>query len=242
MSGEKAKNILVADDCEFSRLRMSNTLRAEGYRVELTKDVDGTIEVLRKSPSDYDLLLLNLQRSGEDSVGVLQWMKSNGRIGRPQVLVVLISEDSDNVLKMIKSLGVNEFVSKGIAVEELIMRANKILCIDKKYSERTRASTDIPVDFAGGFRMLTGNMINISETGAYICSSEDFLPKDILSLRFFLPEDDNVIEVEGEVVWGEKLDQDRRFKNGIGVQFTRIDPDNKSLIASFVRNELNITY
>lgn len=113
---------------------------------------------------------------------------------------------------------------------------------DKKYSERARVLTNIPVDFADGFRMLTGNMINISETGVYICSSEDFLPKDVLNLRFFLPENDKVIEAEGEVVWGEELDQDKRFKNGIGVQFTRIDPENKNLIASFVRNELNIAY
>ncbi len=113
---------------------------------------------------------------------------------------------------------------------------------DKKYSERTRVATDIPVDFADGFRMLTGNMINISETGAYICSSEDFLPKDVLNLRFFLPEDDKVIEAEGEVVWGEKLEQDKKFKNGIGVQFTRIDPENKNLIASFVRDELKMAY
>ncbi len=242
MSGEKAKNILIADDGEFSRMSMSNTLITEGYSVELTKDVDGTIEALRKFPFNYDLLLLNLQRFSDDSVGVLQWMKSNGRIGRPQVLVVLRTEDSDKVLKMIKALGVNEFVSKGIAAEELMIRVNKILCSDKKYSERTRVATDIPVDFAGGFRMLTGSMINISETGAYICSSEDFLPKDVLNLRFLLPEDDKVIEVEGEVVWGEKLEQDKKIKNGIGVQFTRIDPENKNLIASFVRDELNMAY
>ncbi len=242
MSGEKVKNILIADDSEFSRMRMSNTLITEGHSVELTKDVNGTIEALRKSPFGYDLLLLNLQRFSKDSVGILQWMKSNERIGKPQALVVLRTEDSGKVLKVIKGLGASEFVSKGIADEELIIRVNKILYNDKKYSDRTRVSTNITVDFAGGFRMLTGNMINISETGAYICSSEDFLPKDVLNLRFFLPEDDKVIEAEGEVVWGEKLDQDKRFKNGIGVQFTRIDLENKSLIASFVRNELNVAY
>lgn len=242
MSEEKTKNILIADDGEFSRMRMSNTLITEGYGVKLTKDVDGTIEMLREFSFDSDLLLLNLQRSSEDSVGVLQWMKSNGRIGKPPVLVVLITDDSGKSLKVIKSFGVNEFVSKGITPEELIIRVNKIFYNDKKYSERTRVSTNIPVDFAGGFRMLTGSMINISETGVYICSSEDFLPKDVLNMRFFLPEDDKVIEAEGEVVWGEKLEQDKRFKNGIGVQFTRIEPENKSIIATFVRNKLNVAY
>ncbi|MEE8423367.1 MAG: PilZ domain-containing protein [Thermodesulfobacteriota bacterium] len=242
MSGEKAKNILIADDGEISRLRVSKTLITEGHSVKLTKDVDGAIEALRKSLFDYDLLILNLQRSSEDPIGVLQWMKSNGRIGRPQVLVVLRAEDSGKVLTVIKDLGVREFISKGIATEELIIRANKILDNDKKYSERTRVSTNIPIDFADGFRMLTGNMINISETGVYICSSEDFLRKDVLNLRFFLPENDKVIEAEGEVVWGEKLDDNKGIKNGIGVQFTRIDPENKNLIASFVRNELNIAY
>ena len=242
MREKKAKNIVIADDDEFSRMRMSNKLITEDYGVKLTKDVDGSIEALRKFPFDYDLMLLNLQQSSEDSVGVLQWMKSNGRIGKPPVLIVLSTDDSGKTLKVIKSFGVNEFVSTGITPEELIIRVKKTLCNDKQYSERTRVSTNIAVDFAGGFRMLTGNMINISETGAYICSSEDFLPKDVLNMRFFLPEDDKVIEAEGEVVWGEKLEQDKRFKNGIGVQFTRIDPENKSIIATFVRNKLNIAY
>jgi uncharacterized protein (TIGR02266 family) len=108
----------------------------------------------------------------------------------------------------------------------------------------TRMSSRVPAKIPVVYNIIdrndTGHILNISETGVFIYSSNSLKPGDTPRLKFSLPGEDKFIDVEGEVVWVNrlKLKKEETVFNSMGIQFSRISPEYKGLISSFVK-EMN---
>lgn len=121
------KNILIADDDNFFRVRLSDILALSGHRIRFAASGREVIEEIKKDPSSIDLLTLDLQMPEIDGFGVLEWMNENGYRGRFPVLVVSGVNEPGHVLERLKALGASGLMTKSSKPEETIFRINKIL-------------------------------------------------------------------------------------------------------------------
>ena len=127
MTTGESKNILIADDDNFFRVRLSDILSEAGHRIRFAASGMEVIEEIRKNPSGIDLLTLDLQMPDIDGFGVLEWINENGYKGRFQVLVVTGMSEPSHVLERLKSLGAAGLMTKAFKPEDTIFRINKML-------------------------------------------------------------------------------------------------------------------
>jgi flavin-dependent dehydrogenase len=105
----------------------------------------------------------------------------------------------------------------------------------------SRVPTCIPVDYKFTDKSDKGHILNISETGIFVCSTKSLQPGDTPKIKFSLPGGNKIIDVEGEVIWADKLKKGESILNCMGIYFGNISPEYKGLISSFVK-ELNSIY
>jgi uncharacterized protein (TIGR02266 family) len=239
MRVKEGKKILLTCDCEFSDVSMMNLLVAGGHTISFAKNKDELINKLNNSQKNTDLLILDLQSPLIDGFHILEWIKVNGRVGKPPVLTLTSPADVSKVLEKTRQLKATGLITKEITPEHFIYRVNRILYGDKD-SPRVcpRVPTDIPVIFSSVRGTFDGSILNVSETGAYIHSVEDMQPGENVELKFSLFGDERTIEAEGKIVWVNSLDDKESLFNGMGVHFTKISTESRSSIASFVESQL----
>ena len=96
------------------------------------------------------------------------------------------------------------------------------------------ASAIISAGFAASDGSYAGTILNISETGAFIGYDQDLKPINYINLRLSLPEEKRVIAVKSKVIWGKRFGEKENLSQGMGIHFTRIAPEDRASIASFV--------
>lgn len=247
MRVRESKYILIADDDSNSRVKMANILLTGGHQVNFATDEREVVERLSDKSLCIDLLILDLQSSNINGFSVLKWIKDNNRVDDPQVLLVAGTYDSGLILNQLKELGVKELLTKGMGVtpEHFFFRVNRVLFHDRNDGRSiARVLTDIPVEFSHSSRVLSGEILNISEDGVFISTEEHYEMGNILSMKFILPKDDGDIEIEteGEVMWGDESDEGQKLLNGVGIQFSNISAEDRTAIASFVEEEIRKVY
>ena len=240
MKVKEGKKILLTSDCEFSKKKMINLLIAGGHKIQLVNNKNELIEDLENVVANIDLLILDLQSPLVDGFSILEWIKGHDRVGKPPVLTVTGLDDVSKILGKTRSLEATGLITKEITPEHFIYRVNRIL-YGHKDSQKVclRIPADIPVTFSSIRGTFEGSILNVSETGAYIHSVEDFQPDEGIDLEFSLPGKDNTVELTGKIVWVNSLEEKESLFNGMGVQFTKMTSENESLIASFVESELH---
>jgi uncharacterized protein (TIGR02266 family) len=232
------RKIFIASDNEFSLEKMSSVLMAGGHKVKCAKDVVEVIMKLKDVTLDFDLLILDLALPQIGGLAVLEWMSDCGRAGNPPVLVVGDNIHASRTVKTLKNFGAAGLIVKGATSEHFLYRVNRILC-GKKESPRlsARIPITIPVNLTSEKRAHTGEICNVSETGVFIHSYENFKPEDKVSLKFLLPGREGDIKAEGKVVWVNNDMEKDSFYKGAGIYFTGTSPKDKALIASLVGKE-----
>ncbi len=242
MKVKKGKKILLTGDYEFSDMRMMNLLIAGGHKIRFANSREELINELEDVSSNTDLLILDLQSPLINGFSILEWIKGNDRVGKPPVLTVTNTSDVSKILEKTRILKATGLITKEITPEHFIYRVNRILYGDKDSPKVSlRVPTDIPVTFSSVRGTFEGSILNVSETGAYIHSVENLQPDESIGLKFSIPGKDKTIEVVGKIVWVNSLEDKESLFNGMGVHFTNMTSENKSLIASFVEGELRRT-
>ncbi len=238
MRVKMGKNILLADDSEFFRIKVSQILKGAGHRVEFAGNGEEVIERLEEGAERFDLLILDLQMPEVDGFGVLRWMKQHGLTQRLPVLVITGAYESSEVIEEVRDLGAAGYITKGVSPSHLLYRVNKALYGGIDFGRKsTRVPTNFPVDYTCNGVTRTGFVLNISETGAFIYTGETLQPGDMVSLRFSLPGTRKIIEAEGKVIWVNRVSGEEAVLNGMGIHFTTISPDDRAAIASFIEGE-----
>ncbi|MFC2075226.1 TIGR02266 family protein [Bdellovibrionota bacterium] len=77
---------------------------------------------------------------------------------------------------------------------------------------------------------------NLSTKGVFLTTEASFEVGTELELHFSLPNSKQIIKAEGRVVWTRSKGE--TGEQGIGIEFTKLEPASEEIIAQFVeRNE-----
>jgi uncharacterized protein (TIGR02266 family) len=97
-----------------------------------------------------------------------------------------------------------------------------------------RVATTIEITFQHDDVSVRTFMVNLSSGGIFI-KTDNPLPIDSpLGMRFHLPGDPEIMEMQGTVVWVKQ--KSNVFPAGMGVQFTEIAPVHCARIQAFVES------
>lgn len=240
MITKDAKNILIADDSMFFRKKLGDILTEAGHSVDFARNGMEAVETLAARPEAFDLLTLDLDLPDLSGFEVLAWLKDRGRSGRPPVVVISSIFQTYYILERLKSLGAADFITKDFSPQELILHCNRLMFPDKAangVSPRERVPVSIPVDFAAADGPHSGFLMNLSKTGAYLCTDATLVSDVTLRLRFVLPGTDSTLTLDGVVRWTtDERGLSTRFGGG-GIMFLVVSPQDGQAIEAFINIE-----
>jgi len=116
-ASKSAITVLVVDDDEDIRFAMSDTLEAEGYRVQLAEDGLDALAKLRAGGTRPNLILLDLMMPNMDGCGFCAAKRQDPELS--SIPVVIVSADS-RVSQKAAELGVAGSLAKPVRIAELV--------------------------------------------------------------------------------------------------------------------------
>jgi uncharacterized protein (TIGR02266 family) len=108
----------------------------------------------------------------------------------------------------------------------------------RDHREHRRAPIRLQLNYrdATGGNFLFEYSRNISKGGIFIETPHPLPSGALLVMRFQVPGTDQVIEVDGEVVWVNPFrDGDENPNPGMGIQFRNLNEDHHDIIAGIVK-------
>ena len=239
MITKDSKYILVADDSEFFRVKLSDILAEAGHKTKFVNDGKGVIEELEKDSDGFDLIMLDLQMPEVDGFSVLAWINDNNLAGKCPVLAVTGVYEPSQVLDRLKDLGAAGLMTKAFSPEQVMHRVNRLLFPEKVVRGEPRVPISIPVDFTSEGASYTGYLLNLSASGLFLHAKQELPVDAIIHLKFSLPGYDSIITVSGVVMWCTYLSGEENLFGGAGIQFRDLSPSNQEVLRQFVKRELH---
>jgi signal transduction histidine kinase/DNA-binding response OmpR family regulator len=134
------EHILIADDEPDVLDLCQRILATEGYRVDTAQSGHEALERIRRQP--FDLLLTDIKMPGMNGLETAQAVKEID----PGIICVIMTGYStmDTAIEALK-LGVDDFVLKPFAPEDLSMSITKALEKDRLHKENIRLGSLIPL-------------------------------------------------------------------------------------------------
>jgi CheY-like chemotaxis protein len=105
----KKKSILIVDDDQFTTQIYREKLEAEGFRVEVTRDFDSTLQILKKEV--VDLLILDLCLPGISVVELIKNIRSQAATQSPPI-IAFSNPYLSNLTRAAVEAGATKFVAK----------------------------------------------------------------------------------------------------------------------------------
>ncbi|RLA95404.1 MAG: hypothetical protein DRG25_00295 [Deltaproteobacteria bacterium] len=109
--------------------------------------------------------------------------------------------------------------------------------VPRKRREYIRVAQNFKVIYSTPKAFVNSYLFDISPGGLFIKTKKPLSPGKTINLKIFLPDEENEMEVLGEVVWAnkeEKVRSERKFPPGMGVRFLNLSTEDK------IRLSLNI--
>jgi len=120
--GYRGKKILIVDDeedlCEILQYNLDN----EGFITDVAHSAE---EALKKSLTDYDLLLLDVMMGPMSGFKLADKLRKELSINIP--VIFLTAKDTENDLLTGFSLGADDYISKPFSINELTARVKAVL-------------------------------------------------------------------------------------------------------------------
>lgn len=108
---------------------------------------------------------------------------------------------------------------------------------DKRQYKRKKITINVDYDISREQKWLDSTASDISAGGMCLVSRKPMKVDSSMKLKFIIPDSDTPIFVSGKVVWNEKFlkkNNDEYFYNG--VEFTRIESNDRALINKYVES------
>jgi signal transduction histidine kinase len=128
-----AGRVLVVDDDEMSRRLLCDILSMRGYTV--FDAADGEAALSEVAASQPDVILLDVMMPRLDGMEVCRRLKADALTAPIPVLLVTALHERADRLKGVAS-GANDFITKPIDTEEVLLRVRNALCLKRLYDER----------------------------------------------------------------------------------------------------------
>ncbi|MBR5547320.1 MAG: response regulator transcription factor [Clostridia bacterium] len=147
-------HILVVDDDRSTRLFMRAFLEAEHYTVSLAANGEEALDVMEKE--HIDLVVLDIMMPKMDGYQFTQELRStNAELPVLMVSAKQLPEDRKKGYR----LGINDFMTKPVDEEELILRIKNLLKMSRIASERKMQIGGVTLDY-DSFTVLRGGEVH----------------------------------------------------------------------------------
>ena len=121
---DKIKRVLVCEDNETVIKVIEYKLRNEGYQIDIAKDGNSAINILRDGIS-YDLILTDLLMPFASGLELINFIRNELKSNVPIiVLSALVQEET--ILEAL-NLGADDYITKPFSPNELSLRVKRLL-------------------------------------------------------------------------------------------------------------------
>lgn len=222
------KSVIVADDTAFVRDRFRTALDAAGHRASTVTDASELLARVRRESNSIDLIVLDLRLPPVQGVSLVRALRNIDGFEAPIVVFSGTIANADEVRELAR-LGVAGYVNEYSAVQHIVPALAPHL-FPNQYNRRSRprAVLGMSVAYRLGNTIAAAVTLNISRGGLAIRTTSPLDPGTRVKARFRLPGAAREIQAEAQVAWAER-------GVGMGLQFTRIDLADQSVIDEFVR-------
>lgn len=117
-----SKHLLIIEDDPHIRLGLTDTLRAEGYRVSTC--ADGTTALAQIRSLSPDLIVLDVMLPGKSGFDICRDLRAD-RNTVPILLLTAKSQETDKVIGL--ELGADDYLTKPFGLRELLARVHALL-------------------------------------------------------------------------------------------------------------------
>lgn len=229
MTVASAKSVIVADDTAFVRDRFKAAIEGAGHRASTVGSGSELVACVQRNAGDVDLVVLDLRLPHARGIDLVRDLC---RIDGFRAAIVVFSGTiaSAEEVRELSALGVSGYVNEYTAVQHIVPSLAPHLFPDH-YNRRTgpRVVLGIPVAYRLGNTIAAAVTLNIGRGGLAIRTTSPLDPGTTVKVRFRLPGGKKDIDADARVAW-----VDRRL--GMGLQFTRVDAPDQSLIDGFVQS------
>ena len=239
METKNKKNILIADDSVFFRLKISDILTQAGHRVIEVKDGQEVIDEIKNNSNDINMLLLDMQMPKVDGFGVVDWLNKNKDYFRFPVAAISGTYDAKTVKERLHGKGVSVVISKDFTPDQLIFHINEILFKEMGASrDYPRVPAAIPVDFTCQGKTFSGFILSLSLSGAFIHSKGEVSTNAEVSIKCKLNNKHDIITLCGKVTRKTEHKSGNALFEGFGIRFEDINDSDKKALNEFVEEGL----
>lgn len=183
-------HILVVDDDKNTRILMKEILEEENYAVSTAADGNAALEVMDKV--HIDLVILDIMMPGMDGYEFTKLLRESQN--ELPILMVSAKQLPDDRKKGYR-LGIDDYMSKPVDEEEMLLRIKNLLRRARIASERRLQIGDIVLDYDG---------LTVTKDGI----SEELPQKEFMLLFKLLSEPGRIftrIQLMDEI-WGAESD------------------------------------
>jgi serine phosphatase RsbU (regulator of sigma subunit) len=139
MEGSGMARVLVAEDEPGIALGLEDTLRLEGYQVEVVNT--GTSASRRALEDKFDLILLDVMLPGKSGFDVCRELRQSG-LEAPIIFLTARVQEADRISGL--DLGANDYVTKPFSPRELMARVRGLLrFVETNRQDRKRLEDEI---------------------------------------------------------------------------------------------------
>ena len=135
--------ILVVDDNAKIRKLIGIYLRREGFNIVLAADGGEVLRVLANQP--VDLIISDIMMPGMDGYDLVKTLRGNG-VDTPILMATAKTEFADK--KKGFEIGADDYMTKPIDMEELVLRVRALLRRSRIYSENQIVIGSVVLDHA----------------------------------------------------------------------------------------------
>jgi uncharacterized protein (TIGR02266 family) len=222
-----AKTVLIADDTAFVRDRFKTALEGAGHRAVIVKSAAELLARVSADLAELDLLVIDLRLPHAAGVELVRSIrKLDG--GRLPILIFSGTITNAEEVRDLGALGVAGYVNEYSAVQHILPSLAPHLFPDN-FNRRgsPRVVLGIPVAYRFGNTIAAALTLNLSRGGIAIRTTSPLENGTKVRLRFRLPGSKREIEAESLVTWSAS-------RNGMGLQFEKVDPIDQSAMDEFV--------
>ena len=221
------KTVIVADDTAFVRDRFRTALESAGHHAVTVKTASDLLARVRADRAHIDLIVMDLRLPQAPGVGLVRAVRKLDE-GRLPILIFSGTIASAAEVRELATLDVAGYINEYSAVQHILPALAPHLFPDN-FNRRSspRVTLGIPVQYRFGNTIAAALTLNLSHGGVAIRTTSPLAGGSSIKVRFRLPSAKRDVDAEGHVAWS-----DRRV--GMGIQFDILDPDQQTLIDSFV--------
>ena len=156
------KRILVVDDeqdlCEI----LLYNLRAAGFQAEAAYSGE---EAMKKEPSQYDLLILDVMMPDMSGFELAERLKSEPSTSKLPIIFLTAKDTEDDTLQGF-GLGADDDITKPFSVREVVARVRAVLARSQKHEvkESQIAFEGLVLDLGKKTTMVDGESVSLTKT------------------------------------------------------------------------------